>query len=234
MYEIYDVQRRWFSEVIATTQAGNPASGAPMIELLSHSRFSAAGNTVSNPPFSAPPVTTVSTTSIKRNPAGSALEKSLDALCSAGVGSIRIAFRVLTNRGNDDEDSFASGFTSFTRGAAIIDDVVIQKNGTGANLITNGDFEADNAINNRPATTNGCPKAVLIMALWLLPETMERPVTVTAGITLIVNVTVFVLSLASVAVTLIWPEAWLETVSVLEILPLASVRPVSLNPAAIC
>src|SRR5262249_29972190 len=28
--EIYDPQRRWFSEVVATTQPGNPSSGAPM------------------------------------------------------------------------------------------------------------------------------------------------------------------------------------------------------------
>ena len=152
-YEIYDVQRRWFSEVIATTQAGDPASGAPMIELLSRCRFSAAGGGVSDPPFSAPPVTTVSATSIKRDPNGSALEKSLAALCSASGGRVRIAFRVLTNRGDDDEDNFVTGFTSFTRGAAIVDDVVIQRNGAGSNLITNGDFEADNSIDNRTAMT---------------------------------------------------------------------------------
>src|SRR5262249_36249460 len=137
-YEIYDLQRRWFSEVIATTQAGNPSSGAPMIELLSRCRFSAAGGGVANPPFVSPPATAVFNTSIKRNPNGTALEKSLDAICTSGASKVRIAFRVLTNRGNDDEDYFTSAFSSFTRGAAIIDNVVIQKNSAGANMITNG------------------------------------------------------------------------------------------------
>src|SRR5580765_89618 len=152
-YEIYDLKRRWFSEVVATTQSGNPAAGAPMIELLSRSRFSAAGGGVTNPPFTSPPATATSTTSIKRDPAGTALERSLDALCSSGAGKVRIAFRVLTNRGNDDEDNFVSSFSSFTRGAAIIDNVVILKNGAGSNMITNGDFEADNAINNDTAVS---------------------------------------------------------------------------------
>src|SRR5204863_927176 len=85
-YEIYDPQRRWFSEVVATTQSGNPSSGAPMIELLSRSRFSAAGGGVSNPPFTAPPATAALTTTIRRDPNGPVLEKSLNSLCSAGGG----------------------------------------------------------------------------------------------------------------------------------------------------
>src|SRR5258706_129595 len=76
----------------------------------------------------------------------------LAAAIGAGGGKVRGVFRVKTNRGNDDEDFTVSGHTSYTRGAAIIDDVIAQANGAGGNLITNGDFEAANSIDNRKAS----------------------------------------------------------------------------------
>ncbi|TMQ71784.1 MAG: hypothetical protein E6K80_04550 [Candidatus Eisenbacteria bacterium] len=66
---------------------------------------------------------------------------------AAGGGTIRVVFRVKTNRGGDDEDYGASrAFTSGTRGAAIVDNVSLTQG--GGNLVTNGDFEASNSIDN--------------------------------------------------------------------------------------
>ena len=63
-------------------------------------------------------------------------------------GTVRIVFRVKTNRGFDDENGGnpSAAYDSGTRGAAIVDNVVV--NGWAA---ANGDFEAANSINNDTA-----------------------------------------------------------------------------------
>jgi hypothetical protein len=97
--DIYDVKRRWFSEVIRT------GSGEPYRELLTRAGVHAAQTfSVSLP--------------------NSAVQPILDAQPGAG-GKVRIVFRVKTNRSNDDQDNGTSAFTSNTAGAAIIDDVVV-------------------------------------------------------------------------------------------------------------
>ena len=122
--EIGDLQRRWYSEVIRTN--------GPMIRVLSASGLS------SNP------------TSGPAQPLGLQVtipnDGPLASIISQGQGRVRIVFRVKTNRGSDDEDYAISGFTSHTRGAAIVDDVMI--NGWGA---SEGDFESPASIDNDPS-----------------------------------------------------------------------------------
>ena len=49
---------------------------------------------------------------------------------SAAGGTVRLVFRIKTNRGFDDEDfGFAQSYSSQTRGAAIIDDVSVTQGG---------------------------------------------------------------------------------------------------------
>jgi hypothetical protein len=79
----------------------------------------------------------------------SALQAIKDADGQTGNGGrVRIVFRVHTNRGFDDENqgNGSATFDSGTRGAAILDNVVV--NGWAA---ANGDFEAADAINNDTA-----------------------------------------------------------------------------------
>jgi len=148
---IYDAQRRWFSEVIRTNDTPiipGIAIQAPMVELLARSRFSTAGASGATVlPSAVPPGVATFTTDIPM----SALGVIGDG--THGAGKVRLVFRVKTNRGFDDEDAFVSLFSSSTRGAAIVDDVVIQKNGTGGNLITNGDFESASSIDNATGVT---------------------------------------------------------------------------------
>lgn len=125
--DIYDAKRRWFSEVVRTN--------GPLIKVLGGSGFSG------DPATGLPPLTLASTTTIPN--AG-----ALAAIIAAGGGKVRVVFRVKTNRGSDDEAYSSSGFTSYTRGAAIIDNVVAQANGAGPNLVSNGDFESPSSINN--------------------------------------------------------------------------------------
>ena len=120
---VYDVQRRWFSEVLRMF------NGEPMFCLLSK-----AGN---NPvdTLDASPLASVTLT------AG-----QVDAIRAVSGGTVRLAFRVHTNRGFADDDG-GGGFSSFGRGAAIIDDVTIN----GSNI---GNFELAeqggvNSIDNR-------------------------------------------------------------------------------------
>src|ERR1044071_3753854 len=69
-------------------------------------------------------------------------------------------------------------------------------------------------------TTRGAPKAVLTMAVWLLPDTIERPVTVMLGMAVALKVTLRPLL---VAVTVTAPFAFVENVSEFEVCPEASV-----------
>jgi hypothetical protein len=123
MLEIFDVQRRWFSEVIAIDR--------PYRELMSTFGINPAQ---------------MKSIVLPGGP-GSAIQQILDAQPGAG-GLVRVLFRVKTNRGWDDEDHSLSTFSSRTSGAALVDDV----NVNGWNP-TKGDFEAPESIDNRPQVT---------------------------------------------------------------------------------
>src|SRR5262249_37254343 len=129
---VYDKQRRWFSE-------GLKLSGTcPPCAITGKEIASYAGNHTP---------TSVSCNFAALYPAALQAIKDADGQTGNG-GTVRIVFRVKTNRGFDDENhgNDAATFDSGTRGAAIVDNVVV--NGWAA---ANGDFEAANAINNDTA-----------------------------------------------------------------------------------
>src|SRR5689334_13741802 len=127
---VYDKQRRWFSEVVKTFGAG-----ANYFEI-----FKTTGNnpvdTLSATPSSGPIVIPAAT---------------ISSVLGGVAGNVRLVFRCKTNRGFADSDSRNSGYSSFTRGAVLLDDVTIDK---GAGPVVIGDFETPeqggvNAIDNR-------------------------------------------------------------------------------------
>jgi hypothetical protein len=93
-----------------------------------------------------------------------------------GGGVIRLAFRVKTNRGSDDEDyGQARSFSSGTRGAAIVDNVVVTQG--GPNLVDFGDFENANSVDNAALTTaawhsTGKPPGIYIHVHTVDPGTL--------------------------------------------------------------
>lgn len=120
---VYDPQRRWFSEVLRIFDA-------PYYEI-----FSTSGHQPTDT-LSATPSATVtipgSYVDALRNAAGNTSQR------------VRLVFRVKTNRGFDDE---GTAYSSLGRGAAQIDDVVV-------NAVNIGDFEGSeqggtNTIDNR-------------------------------------------------------------------------------------
>src|SRR5207244_13016686 len=129
--DIDDLSRRWFSEVIRIDQ--------PYHEILTtHGTNPHAPSSGSDTTFNVVLPNAV-------------VQPILDADGTGNGGRVRLVFRIKTNRGGDDEDSYVSGFSSGTRGAAIVDNVVL--NGWPA---ANGNFEASNSINNDtsvPATS---------------------------------------------------------------------------------
>lgn len=129
-----DPLRRWFSEVLRIDgwTPGDVGVGdvwpSTLIQLVSRGPGTAAGThnwTLSN----------------------AQIQPILDAQPGAG-GLVRVVFRVKTNRGWDDEDTGYSNVGSGGKGAAIVDNVVI--NGWAA---SNGDFEAVGSINNSVAAS---------------------------------------------------------------------------------
>ena len=137
---VYDKQRRWFSEVVKTFGAG-----ANYFEI-----FETAGNN---------PADTLGATPSS----GSILipAATISNVLGGVAGNVRLVFRCKTNRGFADSDSRTSGYSSFTRGAVLIDDVTVSING-GASPAGYGTFELAeqggvNAIDNRfplPPLTN--------------------------------------------------------------------------------
>ncbi len=129
---VYDVQRRWFSEVLRI----NEGASVPYYELFSAFGANPSDTLTATPSFGV----TVPATLVN------------SILSSTGnPGRVRLVFRVKTNISFSDGDSRASGYTSATRGAAIIDNVVVNGN-------TIGDFEGAeqggvNAIDNRPGAS---------------------------------------------------------------------------------
>ncbi|HKQ59536.1 MAG TPA: FlgD immunoglobulin-like domain containing protein [Candidatus Eisenbacteria bacterium] len=150
---VYDPRRRWFSEVLRCVSGDQHYK-----ELASY-----AG--IHNP-------TAISVNVGALYP--SVLQDIKDADGSTGDGGVvRLVFRVKTNRGFDDENGGnpAASFDSGTRGAAIVDNIVV--NGWPA---AHGDFEAADAINNDTAVlpvdawkSTGKPPAVYFHAHSVMP-----------------------------------------------------------------
>ena len=133
---VYDPQRRWFSEVLKLDAGGGLANVHQLLSAAGESGSMASDGTIT--PVLAD-VTVPST--VLANKLG----------LGAGGGTVRLVFRVKTNRGNDDEDyAVANSFTSQTRGAALVDAVSLTQG--GPNLIDFGDFESPLSIDNRPTT----------------------------------------------------------------------------------
>src|SRR5262252_6567532 len=129
---VYDKQRRWFSEVVKTFGAG-----ANYFEI-----FKTAGDN---------PADTLGATPSS----GSILipAATISSVLGGVAGNVRLVFRCKTNRGFADSDSRNSGYTSFTRGAVLLDDVTISVGG-GGSPAGYGTFELAeqggvNAIDNR-------------------------------------------------------------------------------------
>jgi hypothetical protein len=128
--QVYDKQRRWFSEVIKTFGAG-----ANYYEIFKTTGENPA-DTLAATPSSGPIVV----------PAG-----IISSVLGGVDGNVRLVFRCKTNRGFADSDSRTSGYNSAGRGAVLLDDVTIDKGG-GPMVI--GSFEVAeqggvNAIDNR-------------------------------------------------------------------------------------
>jgi hypothetical protein len=129
---VYDRKRRWFSEVLKLN--GPCLTGSPC-SIIGKEIASYAG---------VRPPTSVTCNVGALYPTQLQAIKDADGVTGNG-GVARLVFRVKTNRGFDDENNGnpSAAFDSGTRGAAIVDNVVV--NGWAA---SNGDFEAEDAINN--------------------------------------------------------------------------------------
>lgn len=140
---VYDLQRRWFSEVVKINTPGTTYK-----ELVSVAGVQGTPAAPIAPSFT---LSQTDVNNILNNDGG-----------ANNGGRLRIVFRVKTNRGFDDENNgnapcegtgCTGGYSSATRGAAIIDDVSVS--GGGATALTNG-FESAGDVNNStgvPATT---------------------------------------------------------------------------------
>jgi len=135
---VYDLQRRWFDEVLqrfSPLGVSNPPP--PMIELLA-----VAGGDGTNQSFS---------TSVPAATWGPVASYSYNPY----PGKVRLAFRVKTNRGWADQDYIGgggetgNGFTSNTYGAAQIDNVLLTD---GSLTLLSSGFNAESEIDNDTAT----------------------------------------------------------------------------------
>ena len=129
---VYDPQRRWFSEVLRIGTANH-------IQVLSAAGVngSMAGDGTITPAHATVVLS------------GAALQAK--SIITGAGGTVRLVFRVKTNRGSDDEDyGAARSFNSGTRGAAIIDNVTLTQG--GGNLVDFGDFESASSIDNNTGT----------------------------------------------------------------------------------
>ncbi len=129
---VYDVQRRWFSEVVKVFRivVGGPLAGttelAPLYEI-----FARAGND--------PPLVTDPTPESNAGLVVSVSAAQVATLIAPALsGNVRLAFRVKTNRGFSDADTRASLYSSGGQGAVVIDDVTYSLNGGAP--VTFGDF----------------------------------------------------------------------------------------------
>jgi hypothetical protein len=122
--QVYDSQRRWFSEVLRVFDPGALPSDPPVISSRYREIFTAYGNN-----------------------ADATIE--IVALSLTGLASndkTRLVFRNKTNRGFADEDGFVSGWNGGGAGGAVFDDVEIALD---AGAYTNiGDFEEASDVDN--------------------------------------------------------------------------------------
>lgn len=128
-HPIYDPLRRWFSEVLRVNE-----TGVPYLELLSR-----AGD--------APQDTLAGDTTFAVTLPPGVVQPILDAQAGAG-GIVRLVFRVKTNNDASDQ-SGGTTYSSFSRGAAILDEVTVNATVIGA-------FDSPLEIDNRasvPATS---------------------------------------------------------------------------------
>jgi hypothetical protein len=126
---IYDPLRRWFSEVLQVNE-----TGVPYLELLSR-----AGD--------APQDTLAGDTTFAVTLPNLVVQPILDAQAGAG-GIVRLVFRVKTNNDVSDQ-SGGTAYSSFSRGAAAVDEVTVNSTVIGA-------FDSPLEIDNRasvPATS---------------------------------------------------------------------------------
>jgi len=114
---VYDVQRRWFSEVIKVFGAG-----ATYYEI-----FAATGNNPADTTDATPTAGPIAIPSAQVN-----------SITGANGGTVRLVFRCKTNRGFADSDNRNSGYSSAGRGAVLVDDVTVNVGGPDLNF---GDFE---------------------------------------------------------------------------------------------
>jgi hypothetical protein len=121
---VYDPARRWFSEVLALDGSGGLSQVSEILSQAGVNGTMAGDGTIT------PVHANVSLSTSQLTAMG----------VGAGGGTVRLVFRVKTNRGSDDEDyGAAAAFTSNTRGAAIVDNVTVTQG--GGNLVAGGDFE---------------------------------------------------------------------------------------------
>jgi len=125
---IFDLKRRWFSEVIAIDK--------PYMEILSTFGRDSAYKT------SAYTATVIA----------DSIDRMITAQGGVGGGVIRVVFRIKTNLTLSDETNAPGAFISTNKGAVRIDNVVIKENVT---TLVNSTFESAGEINNKiePANT---------------------------------------------------------------------------------
>jgi hypothetical protein len=121
---VYDRMRRWFSEVLRVND------GTPYREVLSASGNHGWNGMADGVRISLP---------------NSAIQPMLDAQGGPG-GTLRLVFRVKTNREFDDQDGGVTGYGSGNAGAVVLDWVT-------ANGTMIGDFESPGDINNSPGAS---------------------------------------------------------------------------------
>ena len=133
---VHDPQRRWFSEVLRLDTSGGLGNIHQLLSAAGETGTMAIDGTITPLVADLTVPGTVLSTKLGLGPGG---------------GTVRLVFRVKTNRSFDDEDYGIAGvFTSRTRGAAIVDDVSASQ--TGPNLVDFGDFEAVGSIDNSLGT----------------------------------------------------------------------------------
>src|SRR6185369_15351276 len=101
---VYDPQRRWFSEVLRLDNTNGLGQIQQVLSVAGVTGTMAGDGTIT-PVHAVIPVS------------GATLQSK--GIITAGGGTVRVVFRVKTNRGGDDEDyGAARAFNSGTRGAA--------------------------------------------------------------------------------------------------------------------
>jgi hypothetical protein len=154
---VYDKNRRWFSEVVRLDNSNGLTQVFEALTATGLKGTVAGDGTLTPLHFQSGKIgpTLVSRSII--GPTG---------------GTLRVVFRIKTNRGNDDEDfgdgkTQGSRFSSGTRGAAIVDNVTFTQGAT--NKVQFGDFENANSVDNNNATpttaawkTTGKPPGIFV------------------------------------------------------------------------